>query len=312
MTATVALGAMLGLVFAGGVLLILRYIPLGWKPSLEQRIAPQMRHHRPPSALLFEDAVTTPWSAFGRIADPLVTLGVRSLAKYRPGTDGLQQRLDAAGSTLTISDYRAQQVMLAVAGAVVSVVAAVALVNAGTVNPFFAAVLVMLLTSLSALARDSLLTSSVKARRRRMLTEFPSIAELFALSISAGESTTGALERIATMARGDLAFEFTRTLREMRAGASLAHALRDCSQRIQLPPVTRFVDGVLVAIERGTPLADVVRAQAQDVREMSKRELMESAGRKEIQMMFPLVFGILPLTVVFAVFPGITLMNVGF
>ena len=63
--------------------------------------------------------------------------------------------------------------------------------------------------------------------------------------------------------------------------------------------------------ERGTPLADVVRAQAQDVRELSKRELMEAAGRKEVHMMVPLVFGILPLTVLFAVFPGIALLDIG-
>lgn len=72
------------------------------------------------------------------------------------------------------------------------------------------------------------------------------------------------------------------------------------------------VEGVIVALERGTPLADVLRAQAQDVREMGRRELMEAAGRKEIQMMVPLVFGILPLTVIFAVFPGISLMRLGF
>lgn len=48
------------------------------------------------------------------------------------------------------------------------------------------------------------------------------------------------------------------------------------------------------------------------MREMGRRELMEAAGRKEIQMMVPLVFGILPLTVIFAVFPGISLMRLGF
>ena len=76
--------------------------------------------------------------------------------------------------------------------------------------------------------------------------------------------------------------------------------------------IERFIGGVLIALDRGTPLADVLRAQAQDVREMGRRELMEAAGRKEIQMMVPLVFGILPLTVIFAVFPGISLMRLGF
>jgi tight adherence protein C len=44
-----------------------------------------------------------------------------------------------------------------------------------------------------------------------------------------------------------------------------------------------------VAIERGTPLAEVLRAQAADVREYSKRSLLEAGGKKELQMMAPLI-----------------------
>ena len=45
-----------------------------------------------------------------------------------------------------------------------------------------------------------------------------------------------------------------------------------------------------MAVERGTPLAEVLRAQAADVREMSKRALLEAGGKKEISMMLPVVF----------------------
>jgi tight adherence protein C len=58
-------------------------------------------------------------------------------------------------------------------------------------------------------------------------------------------------------------------------------------------------------------LADVLRAQAQDVREVGRRELMESGGRKEVAMMVPVVFFILPVTVVFAVFPSMVVLRVG-
>ena len=44
---------------------------------------------------------------------------------------------------------------------------------------------------------------------------------------------------------------------------------------------------------------------------MAKRSLMESAGKKEIAMMVPLVFGVLPLTVLFAVYPGLALIKLG-
>jgi tight adherence protein C len=51
-------------------------------------------------------------------------------------------------------------------------------------------------------------------------------------------------------------------------------------------------------------LVDVLHAQAADVREATRRGLIEAGGRKEVAMMIPVVFLILPVTVVFAFFPG--------
>ena len=88
-------------------------------------------------------------------------------------------------------------------------------------------------------------------------------------------------------------------------------ALDNLADRTGLPALARFAEGVAVAVERGTPLADVLRAQAQDVREEGRRALMETGGRKEVLMMVPVVFLILPVTVVFAVFPSMVVLRVG-
>lgn len=53
----------------------------------------------------------------------------------------------------------------------------------------------------------------------------------------------------------------------------------------------------------------MLRAQAQDVREESRRLLMEQGGKKEIVMMLPVVFLILPVTVLFAIYPGVSFLN---
>ena len=68
---------------------------------------------------------------------------------------------------------------------------------------------------------------------------------------------------------------------------------------------SRFAQGIAVAVERGTPLADVLHAQAADVREAGRRELIETAARKEVLMMVPVVFLVLPVTVLFAFWPGV-------
>lgn len=92
----------------------------------------------------------------------------------------------------------------------------------------------------------------------------------------------------------------------------MVHAMQNMSDRMQVGTISRFVDAIVVATERGTPLAQVLRDQAQDVRDASKRELMEVAGKREIFMLVPVVFGILPLTIVFAVFPGLALLEMSY
>ncbi len=137
-----------------------------------------------------------------------------------------------------------------------------------------------------------------------MLAEFPTVAELLALAVTAGEGPVGALERVCRISGGELTEELRTALGEARTGASLVQALDGVAARTALAPLGRFADGVAIALERGTPLAEVLRAQAGDVREAAKRALLESGGRREIAMMVPVVFLVLPVTILFAVFPG--------
>jgi tight adherence protein C len=200
----------------------------------------------------------------------------------------------------------------AAAGFAASIVFIVLGATSGGFNPVLAAVAVMGSGIGGYMFRDFWLGAQIRRRESKMMAEFPGLAELMALAVSAGESATGALDRVCRSAKGELTKEFTKVLTETRAGKPLIQALQEFSARTDLAPLVRFVDGIVVAVERGTPLADVLRAQAQDVRDTAKRDLMETAGKKEIAMMVPLVFGVLPLTVVFAVFPGIAAINLGF
>ncbi len=55
----------------------------------------------------------------------------------------------------------------------------------------------------------------------------------------------------------------------------------------------------------------MLETQAEDAREAARRALIEKAGRKEILMLLPLVFLILPLSVLFAIFPGVLMLRLG-
>jgi tight adherence protein C len=48
-----------------------------------------------------------------------------------------------------------------------------------------------------------------------------------------------------------------------------------------------------------------------DARESSRRALIEAGGRKEIAMMVPVVFLVLPISVLFVLFPGFYGLSLG-
>ena len=150
-----------------------------------------------------------------------------------------------------------------------------------------------------------------KARLARLTEELPTVLEFLALCLSAGEGLPDAIRRIGAAGSGELSGELRAVILAVNTGSSLADALGDCARRLQLPALTRATDQIVAALERGAPLAAVLQAQASDAREETKRGLIEQAGRKEILMLLPLVFLILPLSVLFAVFPGVFILRLG-
>ncbi len=163
--------------------------------------------------------------------------------------------------------------------------------------------------ALGVIGRDNYLSSQVKARERRILAEFPTIAELLALAVAAGESPVAALDRVCHRSGGELSRDLRTVLAAVRTGEPVGSAFDAWAATTGLPLVARFAQGIAVALERGTPLADVLHAQAADVREAGRRELIEIAARKEVFMMVPVVFLVLPVTVFFAFWPGVIGLN---
>jgi tight adherence protein C len=158
---------------------------------------------------------------------------------------------------------------------------------------------------LGIVARDWHLSRVARQREQQMLAEFPVVADLLALAVAAGEGPIGAIARVVATCHGALPDELSRVLAESRTGTPVTVALDALARRTDLSIVARFAEGVVVAIERGTPLVDVLTAQAVDVREASRRALIETGARKEVAMMVPVVFLIMPVTLLFAFFPGV-------
>jgi tight adherence protein C len=221
------------------------------------------------------------------------------------GRGSVERRLAAIAAPLTVDQFRVEQVLWGSVGAAIGAGIGLLAVILGQSNPFILILLIVASAAAGVLGRDWWLTQTVVKQEEEIIAEFPVIAEMLALSVTAGESPTGAIDRVTKLANGPLVGQLSGVLAETRAGTPFLTALTHLRDRTRLEPLARFLDGMAVAIERGTPLADVLRAQAADVRALSKRQLLESGGRKEIAMMVPVVFLVLPITILFALYPGL-------
>ena len=113
--------------------------------------------------------------------------------------------------------------------------------------------------------------------------------EFLTLSLTAGEGMLDAIRRVAGTGAGELP---TRVRGESSPPSApvfrSAQALAELRDGLDHPALSRALDQVLGALERGAPLAAVLRSQAGDARDEAKRTIIELAGRKEIAMLVPL------------------------
>lgn len=298
-------GALIGLIVGLGLYFVIVRIPAMRKVKLDDRLGPYVRDAVNPAGLDFTDSTFTPFPTLERILRPYFRSGATTLERVLGGGKAIRRRLMQAGVETTLEEFRVEQLIW---GAVCFGLA-LAITLIGLLSRGLSAIPLLLVCIgafiLGPLLRDRQLTRQIAKREQAMIAEFPTIADMLALSVTAGEGPIGALERVAKVSKGELAKEFQYALAEARTGKSLVEALEAVGDRTNLSLLARFVDGLAISVERGTPLADVLRAQAADVRDAGKRELMEAGGKKEIGMMVPIVFLVLPVTLLFAFFPGV-------
>ncbi|WP_462417882.1 type II secretion system F family protein [Kytococcus sp. Marseille-QA3725] len=301
-------GAAVGLVIGLGLLLVVYGVPRWRTPTLAMRVDPYVRDE-PVPARLFNLAPHEQLTVH-HLVDPFTRGLGRRLGELLGGHDVLVRRLERAGLAPDVQGYRAQQAVLACLLAAAGAALGVLLWSTGRAVPVIAPALALCGGLSGVMLRDQLLARRLTRREHRIVEEFPAVAELLALAVAAGESASAALERVARLSRGELSRELTQALGEARTGASLPNALEGIAERTGVPSVARFVDGVIIAVERGTPLAEVLRAQATDAREAARQQIIAEGGRREILMMIPVVFFVLPVTVVFAMYPGLSALQV--
>ena len=306
------LGALVGATAGTGVLLAASGVLARRTPSIGDRIAPYLDGPSAASVARDDAGVRVDASTLERLLAPALRTAAERLHALLGGGELLSRRLLAAGRYgATPESFRLQQVSWA-AGALAAVgVALLVLAAAGRpVRPAAALILSLTAALTGVLLCDRRLSTEVARRRDAIRAGLPAVADLLALAVASGESPAAALDRVARVAHGPLADECRRACADTASGVTFVDALDAMATRVDVPAVRRFVDGLAIAVQRGTPLADVLRAQAGDSRADLHRVLLEIAGKKELLMLVPVVFLILPTVVLVALFPALSSLSV--
>lgn len=218
----------------------------------------------------------------------------------------LVNRLTVSGTGMTVGTFRFEQLMWATGGACSSACVAVLMSGSGAVSILVAGILG---GASGAVARERWLSKQIAQRRERVRQEMPVALDLLTLAILAGESVPAAFARVASLLDGEVGRALRHVVGSMRAGTSVPAAIEEFATLLPHPSAARLADCLAVAMERGAPLAETLRAQADDLREGRRRDLLEMGGRKEIAMLVPIIFLILPTIVAFVLLPGLVSLD---
>lgn len=203
--------------------------------------------------------------------------------------------------------------------------------------------LTLLLTAVTAVG-SVYITRRVRARRQDALAEViaaeaPVFAEFLALCVSAGVSVDAALARSTNCMRGLIAHAVDgsnragqprRDIEDARmrkasnvvgtgihsqaetgaiAAESRLERLRELADQSNSVPLRQLVEALSTGTALGTPVAEVLLSQAQQLRAVRQQQLLSLTGRREVLMLVPIVFIIFPVVVAVALFPAWAQLN---
>lgn len=299
---TPLLGGLVGGALGAGLWLVVVAVLDARRTPIAVRVLPYVRDLPRPASL---PAPPSSSNAFTGVFGPPLHAAGQAVERVMGGSASVRRRLERAGLETDVAQFRVEQVVWGLTAFTLAAVPSGLVAAASPERSVPLLIFCGIAFVSGVLLRENRLSAQVATRERRILQEFPTVAELLALAVAAGESPVAALDRVVRRSQGELSAELATVLAHVRTGTPITRAFDEMSARSGLAVVSRFAEGVAVAVERGTPLSDVLHAQAGDVREASRRALIETGARREVLMMVPVVFLVLPVVVVFAFWPGL-------
>lgn len=157
---------------------------------------------------------------------------------------------------------------------------------------------------------DFFLTVARNNRQYNILKGMPDVLDMLCVSVEAGLGFDGALQKVVEKSEGPLTEEFARSLNEIKIGKPRREALKDMAARMEVDDVTTFVGALVQADQLGVSITNVLRVQADQVREKRRQRAEETAQKAPVKILIPMLFFIFPTIFIVLLGPAaIQLMN---
>ncbi|MGH7777628.1 MAG: type II secretion system F family protein [Candidatus Dormibacterales bacterium] len=280
---------LLGLIAAVGIFIFFLSLdrPAADKAGvLEQRL----RGYDEP-VTLEEQELQVPFTE--RILKPVLDIAGRFLAARTPDRtrQALQARLNLAGRPggLTVSDFQAIRY-----GATVALFALGLAVGMIARNPTILAAGAAVGGGLGFFMPMLWLKQKADGRRKEIQISLPDAMDLLTISVEAGLSFDGAIQRLVDKYKNALTDEFSQVLKEVRLGRPRLDALEDMGARCAVEDLHNFVQAVVQSEQMGVGIAKILRIQSDEIRRKRRQRAQEKAAQATLKMMFPMVGCIFP------------------
>lgn len=145
----------------------------------------------------------------------------------------------------------------------------------------------------------------VRRRQHEILRSLPDALDMLTIGVEAGLAFESALLRVGEKWDNALTREFRRAVAEMRVGTARNVALRRMADRTGEKDLSTFVAVLIQSSQLGVSIAQVLHAQAAQMRVKRRQRAEELARQAGIKMIFPLALFVFPSMLVVILGPSI-------
>ena len=149
------------------------------------------------------------------------------------------------------------------------------------------------------------LNGKIKTRQDEIQRELPDALDMLSVCASAGLGFDQSMQKISDYWDTELGREFQRVMQEMEMGLSRSEALRNMSDRLDVRDLSQFIAIIVQAEKIGMSFAQVLHAQALQLRVARQVRAREIANKLPGKMIIPLVLFIFPAIIAVIIGPTI-------